>query len=473
MADIVIKNGRVVTPSGIINGGVAIDGQKIMHIGSDASLPRGNRTIDAEWNFVIPGLIDPHVHMGSSEDQSLEQGLSITLPVETEGALHGGITTFGHFVGVKEEPILPRLETTIALGEQYSFTDFFCHAYIMGEHHLAEQAKLCERGVTSFKHFFNAYKTRKGEEQFNHLGPIDAGILFQSLEFVAKFGYPCLGMVHCEDADIFSILEERLRVAGRNDLAAWAESHPNSVEYIRIIYALEIAKMTGAPLYVVHISTAEGVDLVVQAQQDGYCVWGETCPQYLTHTADMETEIGCWGKVNPSLKYKKDNKRLWQGIRAGGITNIGNDHGTGGRTVLTKEAGKGKHDNIWDSRVGIRGGLEHMLPVMMTFGVNSNRITIEDLVRICSTNTAKAFGLYPKKGVILPGSDADLVIVDPDKKATIDKNFYHCLCEVSIYDGWKVKGIARTVLMRGEVMVENYCMTAKASHGRYIPRPIY
>jgi dihydropyrimidinase/dihydroorotase len=183
----------------------------------------------------------------------------------------------------------------------------------------------------------------------------------------------------------------------------------------------------------------------------------------------MEAEIGCWGKVNPSLKYRRDNERLWRGILDGGITNLGNDHGTGGRAIAFKQARGGKHNNIWNSRPGIRGGFEHMLPVMITFGVNAGRITIEDLVRVCSTNTAKVFGLYPKKGVIACGSDADLVLVDLDKEATINKDFYHCLCEVSIYDGWKVKGMARTVLVRGEVMMEDYQTIGKPGQGRYVP----
>jgi len=469
MADLVIRNGRVVTPAGVIYGGVAVEGEQITHVGSDSSLPWGERLIDAEGGFVIPGLIDPHVHMGSEEDKSLEEGLRNNLPVETDGALHGGVTTFGHFIGIKGEPILPRVETTIKLGERFSYVNFFFHAFIMDEIHLAEQSELYWRGVTSFKHLFTAYKPREGASGLSWMGPADEGMLFRTLEFTAKQGYPGLSMVHCEEADIFNILEERLQQAGRNDLAAWTESHPNFVEYIRIIHAFEIAKAVGAPLYVVHISTAEGADLVSQARSQGYPFWGETCPQYLTHTGEMEAEIGGWGKVKPALKYARDNERLWRGIRDGGVTNIGTDHGTGGRTVATREKGKGKHNSIWYHRVGIRGGLEHMLPVLMTYGVHSGRITIEDMVRVGATNTAKAFGLYPRKGVISPGSEADMVIVDPDKEAIIDKDFYHCLCEVSIYEGWPVKGMARTTLVRGEVMMEDYQTIGKPGQGRYVP----
>jgi len=474
MVDLVIKNGQVITPSGMIYGGVAVLGDKITHVGSDKSLPPGKRVIDAEMNFVTPGLIDPHVHMGSEEDISLEDGLQGFLTQETEGALHGGITTFGHFVGGKGVALVPALETTISVGEMNSLIDFMCHAFVMDENHLEEQPQLYRRGVTSFKHFFHAHKPGKDQKAIDWLsGSIDAGMLFRSLEFIAKCGYPCIGLVHCEEADITSVLEDRLREAGMNDLGAWTESHPSFTELMRIVHAFEIAKAVGANLYIVHISSAEGVNFVSQRRREGYPIWGETAPHYLTHSADMEEEVGCWGKVINPLRYSMDKRRLWLGILDGGITNIGTDHGTGGRTVTSKERGGGKYNNIWGARIGIRGGLEHMLPVMMTFGVHTGKISIEDLVKICSTNTAKAFGLYPKKGTLTPGSDADIVIIDPKKEITVDKDFYHCLCEVSIYEGYQFKGMARWTLVRGKVMLENYETVGSPGWGKFIPRGSY
>ncbi|MBI2910031.1 MAG: amidohydrolase family protein [Chloroflexi bacterium] len=474
MADLVIKNGRVVTSGGLIYGGLAIEGEKIVRVGGDASLPQARRVINAEGNFVVPGLIDPHVHMSSEEDASLEEGIQQNWPVETDGAIHGGVTTLGHFVGKPKAALVPLLEKTISYGERFSRIDFFCHAFVLDQDRLAEYPELCRRGVTSFKHLFNAYKPREGEKLASMLGgPSDEGMLFRSLEFAARYGYPAICMVHCEEIDIIEVLENRLRQAGRTDLLAWTEARPNFTEAMRIVHAMEIAKAVGAPLYIVHISSAEGVDLVTEARRQGHRIWGETGPSWLTHTGEMETEIGGWGKVNPPLRYSRDCERLWRGILDGGITNIGTDHGMGGRTRLKKEGGKGKHNNIWDSRPGIRGGMEHMLPSMMTYGVLAGRISIEDLVRVCSTNTARAFGLYPRKGVLAPGSDADIVLVDPNKEVTIDKDFYHCLCEVSIYGGWKVKGLARTTILRGQVMMEDYETVGAPGKGRYVPCRAY
>jgi len=471
VVDLVIKNGQVVTPSGVSHGGVAVQGSKIALVGSESSLPKGKRIIDAELNLVTPGLIDPHVHLGSEEDASLEEGLRSFMARQTEGALHGGVTTLGHFVGGKGVRVLPALESTVSLGQKFSYIDFICHALMMDEDNLAEQTELYRRGITSFKHFFDAHKPGKGEQPLGWLsGSSDEGMLFRSLEFIAKCGYPCLGMVHCEEADITSVLENRLQDAGRNDLAAWTESHPSFTEYMRVIHAFEIAKAVGAPLYVVHISSAEAVDFVSRKRREGYPVWGETAPHYLTHTADMESEIGCWGKVIAPLRYARDRERLWQGILANDITNIGTDDGTGGRTAITKEKGGGKANNIWKARMGIRGGLEHMLPVMMTFGVNAGRISIEDMVRVCSTNTAKAFGLYPRKGVLAPGSDADILIIDPNEEVAVGGDFYHHPCEVSIYQGWRFKGVARTTIVRGRIMMENYETVVSPGWGKFIPR---
>jgi dihydroorotase-like cyclic amidohydrolase len=135
-----------------------------------------------------------------------------------------------------------------------------------------------------------------------------------------------------------------------------------------------------------------------------------------------------------------------------------------------KEKGGGKHANIWAARAGIRGGLEHLLPVMMTAGVHAGRITIEDLVRVGSTSTAMAFGLYPRKGALVPGADADIVIVDPDRETTVDERFYHCRCEVSIYEGWRLRGLARTTLVRGRVMMDDFETVGTPGWGRYVPR---
>lgn len=472
MVDLVIRNGLVVTPGGVVRGGLAIDGERIAAVGADTTLPQARRVIDAREQWVIPGLIDAHVHMGSEEDASIEDGLRENMPVETDGALHGGVTTFAHFVGGAGKPLAPAIATTIREGNRWSRVDFFMHAFIMGEDHLAEQPCVYGYGVTSFKHFFNAYKPRNTEDPgFAWLGgPIDAGQLYRSLRFCAQQGYPAVGIVHAEDIDLISAMEQDVRATGRADLAAWTEARPNVAEAMRIRMAIDVARTAGAPIYIAHMSTGEGADLVAEARRRGEPVWAEVGPSWLTHTAEMEREVGCWGKVNPPLRYARDIDRLWRGLHDNGVTCLGTDHGTGGRTRAMKEKGGGRHDNIWNARAGVRGGLEHLLPVMMTFGVNRGRISMEDLARVGSTNTAKVFGLYPRKGALVAGADADIVIVDADREETVDDRFYHCLCDVSIYHGWQFKGMARTTLVRGRVMMEDFETVEKPGWGAYVPR---
>lgn len=468
--DLVIRNGRVVTPGGVMAGGVAVEGETIVAIGPDATLPAARRALDARGQYVLPGLIDAHVHMASEEDASIAEGLAQNMPIETEGALHGGVTTFAHFVGQRNEPLLPNVRTTIREGNRWSHVDFFLHAIMSTEGHFAEQPELWRLGVTSFKHFFNAYKPRPTEGLAWLGGPSDSGMLFRSLRFCARQGAPAVAIVHCEDIDLIAVLEEELRAAGRNDLGAWSEARPNVAEATRVHLAIELAKAAGAPIYIAHLSTAEAADLVAAARRDGRPVWAEVTPHHLTHRGDMEAEVGCWGKVNPPLRARADCERLWRALRDGGVTCLGSDHGTGGRTRAKKQGGGAKQGNIWAARSGNRGGLEHLLPVMMTFGVNAGRISIEELVRVGATNTAKVFGLSPRKGVLVPGADADIVLVDPEREARVDDRFYHCLCEVSVYEGWTLRGMATTTIIRGRVMMEDGETVGKPGWGRYVPR---
>jgi dihydropyrimidinase/dihydroorotase len=470
MVDLVVRNGIVVTARGRFHGGVAVAGERIVAVGADGGLPPARRVVDARGGFVIPGLIDAHVHMASEEDPSIPEGLAANMPGETDGALHGGVTTFGHFVGMRNEPLVPNVRATIEHGDRWSHVDYFMHAIVSTEAHFDEQPAVWDLGVTSFKHFFNAYRARPGEELSWLGGPSDAGMLYRSLRFCAERGAPGVVVAHCEDIDLIVHFEAQVKASGRRDLGAWSDARPNAAESTRVAMAIELARRAGAPLYVAHLSTAEAADLVAAARARGEAVWSEVTPHHLTHTGDMEAAVGCWGKVNPPLRAARDTERLWRAFHDGGITCLGSDHGTGGRTRAMKEKGGGRHDNIWGARSGNRGGLEHFLPVLMTSGVAEGRLSMEDLVRVGAENTARVFGLYPRKGVLAPGADADLVVVDPDLEATVDDAFYHGVCEVSLYRGQRLRGLARTTIVRGRVMMEDRQTVGAPGWGRHVPR---
>jgi dihydroorotase-like cyclic amidohydrolase len=372
-------------------------------VGADATLPPARRTIDAREQYVIPGLIDAHVHMGSEEDASIAEGLARNMPVETDGALHGGVTTFGHFVGQRNEPLVPNIEATIREGNRWSRVDYFFHAIVSTDGHHAELPAVWDprrhvRSSTSSTPTSRA--PPRGSPWLG--GPSDAGMLLRSLRFCAERGRarhlhrPLRGHRRRRRA------RDELMAAGRTDLGAWSDARPNVAEYSRIAMAIDLARTARAPIYIAHMSTAEGADRVAAARRDGSPVWAEVTPHHLTHTGTMEAEVGCWGKVNPPLRAAADVDRLWRAFHDGGITCLGSDHGTGGRTHATKAKGGPKHGNIWNARSGNRGGLEHFLPVLMTFGVHAGRISIEDVARVGALNTAKVFGCIRERGPSSP-----------------------------------------------------------------------
>lgn len=472
---LVVKNGRIVTPTGVVRGGVVAEDGIIVHVGSDASLPTNGDQVDAGGRWVLPGLIDPHTHIGVGPANATLDRLRSGWETESRGAVHKGITTIISFQGGSpipmREPHVPMLEQQIAWAEEVSYTDFAFHAIMQTAEHLDEQEALVERGVVGFKHFYTAYKPgRDATADQISIGYADDGVLYDSFERLGALrreGARVLGMIHAEDADICAHLENQLKAAGRTDLAAWTEGRPNVACLVRSEAAAEISRVTGCPLYIVHITTAEEVDLVRRMRAQGAPVLGETVVHYLTHTSDMEERHGCYPKVIPSIKGPADRAALWQGLADGTLTTLGTDHC--GWTKDEKEGGTGRQfQNIWNALPGMTG-MEYMLPVVMTFGVRTGRLDIEQVARICSENPARQFGLYPRKGVIQVGSDADLVVVDPDKRATVADDYHRGgYTDWSIYDGWSFHGMPETTIVRGNVVVDRGEFTTAGGHGRYV-----
>jgi dihydropyrimidinase len=475
---LVLRNGLVVTPTGILRGGIVSEDGVITHIGVDSTLPSGGQTIDAAGHWVLPGVIDPHTHIGTGPGSATLDRLRNEWETESRGAVHKGVTTILSFQGGSpipmEEPHIPMLEQQIAWADEVSYADFAFHAIMQTPEHLDEQPGLAERGVVGFKHFYTAYKPGRDQtaEKIS-IGYTDDGILFDSFARLGRLkadGAHVLAMIHAEDADICAVLEQELRAAGRTDLAAWAEARPAVACLVRSEAAAEISMVTGCPLYIVHITTAQEVELVRRLRAAGYPIYGETCISYLTHTKDMEERHGCYPKVIPSIKSKEDQAALWRGLADGTLTTLGTDHCAW--TKDEKELGTGKQfNNIWTALPGMTG-MECLLPVAMTFGVRAGRLSVEDVARICSENPARRFGLYPRKGVLQVGSDADYVVVDPDKRATVDDDYYRAsVRDWSIYHGWEFQGMPVTTVIRGEVMVENGDIVGASGHGRYARVP--
>lgn len=456
-ADLTIRNAWVVTEEGVIDGGVACDDGTIVHVGADTSLPEGTREIDANGTFLLPGLVDPHVHLGR-RDAGFPDQLPIDFETETRGALHGGVTTVMNFIE-HGDPYLPEWDDFVSIGEDRSYVDFLFHAVISHEHHIDEIPGLIDRGVASFKMFFNMYKYHDID-----IEPCEVDRIHRVLDLLAD-APETVAMFHCENAEIQRAMEQRMRDAGREDLEAWTEASPPIAEAMQIDQVGRLTRFTGARSYIVHISSAAGVEAFEPYHAAGVDIHGETLVTFLVNTADED--LGVWGKVSPPLRDAANQARLWEAVRTGLIQHVGTDHVTTSKAV--REGGEGKYGNMWNAPPGIQPGVEFFLPMMFTEGYHEGRITIERLVEVCSTNNAKRFGLYPRKGVITEGADADLVIVDPDATATIDDEFFHTRePRWSSVHGRTVTGLPTHTILGGRVAVEHGERLVEPGVGSYL-----
>ncbi|PSP76582.1 dihydroorotase [Halobacteriales archaeon QS_1_68_20] len=463
-ADLCVRNARVVTPSGTIDGGVAAEDGKIVAVGADSNLPEAERTIDAEGNYLLPGFIDPHVHWGLSRYEfEYHEGLEHDFETETRGAVHGGVTTVVNFL-LQPDPYLPDMDFFVEAGEQNSYIDFAYHAIVHKDHHFDEIQGLAEAGVRSFKIFFNWYKHAAPELGIEHS---HAGRVYDLLSQVADIPNGVV-MFHAENEDIAYERRQELQEEGRNDLEAWSESAPNICEAMQIEQIGRMTEMTDSRSYIVHMSTGEGVDICKRFQEKGVNLHAETLPAFLTHTKDEE-DLGVWGKISPPLRGEWSKKRLWQGLREGTVDYVGTDHCP--HKIEFKQKEKGKFGDIWDAIPGDNNGIEYLLPVMMSEGVNKNRIGIERLVEVCAENNARRWGLYPRKGALQEGSDADMVIVDPEKSTVVDDDFYHTMEPgYSTMHGMELTGLPTHTIVGGEVVVEDDELVAEPGGRNYLPR---
>lgn len=449
MADKVIKNGKIVTPLTVFEAGVTIQGEKIGLVAEERLLPPAKEVIDAQGNYILPGCIECHCHLGLYNPWEKE------LESETRSAVVGGITTVMCSL-LEMGSLTERFSYYQDLVKKYAFTDIAFYRMVMTEEHLKELEGSINLGITSFK-FLMAYKGAEGKA----LGVegTDLGFLYRGFEKLKNLrGLP---MVHAENIDIIYALNPRYRQ--RNDLAVWSETRPHLCEEIDIYTACRIAEEVKSPLYIVHTSVGKATDIVGEFRTRGNKVYLETCPHYLTldYTGEGLKEP-LLAKVNPPLRTKEDQELLWRGLQSGLIECVGTDH------CSPSYNAKRADGNIWNMLLGFPG-MATMLPIMLSEGVNKGKIGLEKVVEVCSYNTARVHGLYPRKGTILPGADADLVIVDLDRKMKVIPEFLQSGANFSLYEGWELKGWPVLTMIRGKVVMKEGKIVADAPHGCYIP----
>lgn len=428
-ADLVIRNARVVRHDGEFHGGVAIKDGKIVATGTDSDLPKGTREIDAEGRVLMPGIIDPHCHLGVKFPYDED------MRTETAAAASGGVTTALLYIRNLQPSYLPFYKERKAIGEENALIDFGFHFGIQREEHIAEiPAIVKETGVKSFKCYF-------GYEPDNPIGIVPAtdGWVYAAMRILSKIDGGVIN-VHCENTQIASWLKNEMEATGRQDLAAYTESRPAFCEVETIRRMIFLAERTGCPLHLVHTSVGMGPVLAAEANARGVNVTVETCQHYLTRTA-YDEDLDMRAKISPPLRDKEEQEGLWRGIHNGSVYSLGTDH----VPFLPK-----KLENIWTEFPGVVS-FPWELSLMLHFGVHQRGMSLSRLVQLNATNPARRFGLWPKKGDIAVGFDADLVMVDLDEERTVE----HTGKGTCIYEGWKLKGWPVMTVARGQVVYEN------------------
>ena len=460
--DLVISGGTVVLPDDASPGDIGVVDGKIAAVAAPGSLSEATRTIDATDLHVFPGTIDPHVHL-----QTFQSPFDVNVKTETRNAAIGGCTTMIPTLLNREDASVSFLEYFPWAHEAVqrdSLIDAGFSAVIGTDQQIEElPAMAYDHGITSYK-FYMAY-TQDEASVFGILAVDDAQFL-AGLRQVADIGKPAIAMVHAENMSIIHNLKAKYIAAGRDDLEAWTDARPDIAEEEATRRAIWYAKETGSQLYIVHMTIGRGVDWVREAQAEGVDVIAETCPHYLVLTKFDDDEVGSLAKVNPPLRDAESQDKLWQGLREGTVTCVGSDHST----VLAKPDKVNR--SIWDAVPGFPG-MGMLLPVMLSEGYHKGRLSVPDIARILSLQNAQVWGLYPKKGIIRVGSDADFAIVDLDQERVVTAEYMQSAADWGLYDGWKLKGWPTMTIVRGNVVMDSGEIVGDPAFGQYVPRYPY
>ena len=449
----VIKNGTIVTADLTYKADVLIDGGKIVEIGEGL---KGDETLDATGCYVMPGGIDPHTHlempfMGTYSTDDFESG--------TRAALSGGTTMVVDFaLPAPGQGLLDAIQMWDNKSTRAN-CDYSFHMAVTwwGEQVFDEMKTVVQdRGINTFKHFM-AYK---GALMVND------DEMFASFRRCAELG--AIPLVHAENGDVVADLQAKLMAEGNNGPEGHAYSRPPEVEGEATNRAIMIADMAGVPLYVVHVSAEDSHEAIRRARQNGKRVWGEPLVQHLTldegEYFDKDWDHAARRVMSPPFRNKKHQDSLWNGLASGSLSVVATDHCA--FTTEQKRYGVGDFTKIPNGT----GGLEDRMPMLWTYGVGTGRLTPNEFVAVTSTNIAKILNVYPRKGAVLVGADADLVVWDPEKEKTITASAQQSAIDYNVFEGRHVKGLPRFTLTRGKVAIHDGEVRTEEGHGKFVKR---
>jgi dihydropyrimidinase len=462
MFDTVIKNGRVVTPQGAGAYDIGIVGEQIAAVGLADSLPvESSRVIDATGKIVVPDGIDPHTHLAHSiMSHPDEPGFTLGPEHDTRGMAYGGTTTHIDFAFVRPGSDMAQvLDARAARWKGNSYTDYSFHVTLCGALDLKVFDQIpdaIQQGFPSFKVFTTNVLPPHPKRPGNRL---DFGRIGFAMEKVAAGGG--LMVVHGEDEDLVQFNYERFRAEGRADGVNMHLVHSKLSEMLSFRRTTALARELHAAVYFVHTSAREGVDAIAEARALGQPVYGETLHQYCCFNAEYyKTPRGFCSHTYPSLKFPEDQEALWDGLLHNGLATLATDEYP--TPLAVKLRGK-----MIDDVTGGNVGAEARMGIAWSEGVVKRGMSLQRFAEITSTNAARLFGLYPAKGAIATGSDADLVFVDPGVSKTLTKDDFH-VTDYSPWEGWTVSGWPALTMLRGRVIVENGALLGKPGDGRLI-----
>jgi dihydropyrimidinase len=453
---VLIKGGRILTAADDYVGDVYVEGERISLIGESLDIA-ADKVIDAAGKYVLPGCVDPHTHL------DMPFGGTVTIDDVESGqmsAAFGGTTCHVDFI------IQPQGHTFAAAVDEWKSKAEGKQVIDMGFHMavtdlkeggtLDELASLPDEGITSYK-LFMAYKGAL---------MVDDETLFRTMQVAAQTG--ALVMVHAENGDAIDVLVKEALAAGHTEPHYHALTRPPETEGEATNRAIQLSRVAGSPLYVVHVSCRESVEPIARAREAGWNIHGETCTQYFfidySYLERPNFEGAKW-VYTPPPRAKENQDVLWNAVRTDVLSAISTDHcaflwdgqKTMGRDDFSKIPNGGP-------------GLENRLQMIHEFGVRAGRISLNRMVELLCTNPAKLFGLYPRKGTIAVGSDADIVVFDPDRKFTISAQTHHSKSDYNLFEGTEVTGTPEVVLLRGQVLIENDELQVEPGYGQFVKR---
>ncbi len=455
---ILIKNGRIITAEQDYHADVYIENNKITTIGRELNI-QADKVISAKNKYVIPGGVDVHTHLdmpfgGTTSSDDFESG--------TRAAAFGGTTCLIDFaIQEKGTRMRKALDTWWKKAEGKATIDYGLHMIVtdLPEAHLEDMSDMVREGVTSFK-LFMAYPG---------VLMVDDATIFKALKHTSKTG--ALVCMHAENGSVIDLIVKQTIAEGKKAPIYHALTRPTTAEGEAVNRAIALAEMAGAPVYIVHLSSNDALEKVAEARDRGLPAYAETCPQYLFLSLEDMNKPGFEDAklvFTPPLREKWHQDKLWAGLQKNTLQVVSTDH-CPFCFKEQKELGKDDFTKIPNGGPGI----EHRLQLLFDGGVNEKRISVNRWVELTSTTPAKMFGLYPKKGTIAIGSDADVVIWDPEFEHTISVHSHHMHVDYSMFEGRKVKGNAEIVISRGEVVVENNKFFGRTGRGNFIKRDTY